>query len=413
MERTCAGGNTSAMAAVASPSPRARTAGARSPAPAPELDGFDHVEWWVGNARHAAHFFASGFGFDVVAHAGPETGVRDRTSYVLAAGRHLLRGRRSTLHRRTPTSPRHVARHGDGVRVRRLPGRRRRARRTPRDVARGGRSAPRPTRRADEHGHVVLASIAALRRHRPHARRARRLSGRLPPGLRSPPTLATDARPPVGLDTLRPRRRQRRARASSPSGSPGTSGVGTAPTAALQRGSDRDRVLGAALDRRVGRRVASCSRSTSRHRAAARVRSRSTSSTTRGPGVQHLALRTDDIVATVRRAARPRHPPAAACRRRTTTKRRRGWSGSTPSCRGNELAELGILVDRDDQGYLLQVFTENVASRPTVFCEIIQREGVAASARATSRRCSSRSRPSRHDAGTSAWSPCATPRGTF
>ena len=53
---------------------------------APELLGFDHLEWWVGNARHSAKFWASAFGFDVVAHAGPETGVRDRLSYVLQQG---------------------------------------------------------------------------------------------------------------------------------------------------------------------------------------------------------------------------------------------------------------------------------------------------------------------------------------
>ena len=56
------------------------------PAPAPELLGFDHVEWWVGNARHAAQFFSSGFGFAVEAYAGPETG-RARPDVVRAARR--------------------------------------------------------------------------------------------------------------------------------------------------------------------------------------------------------------------------------------------------------------------------------------------------------------------------------------
>ncbi len=54
----------------------------------------------------------------------------------------------------------------------------------------------------------------------------------------------------------------------------------------------------------------------------------------------------------------------------------------------HELAELGILVDRDDEGYLLQIFTKPVEDRPTLFFEIIQRRGRAVSARGTSRRCS-------------------------
>ena len=92
------------------------------------------------------------------------------------------------------------------------------------------------------------------------------------------------------------------------------------------------------------------------------------------PGVQHLALRTDDIVATVSalrdRGIRLLHVPAdyydAAPAR---------MAGLDVDLPWEQLAELGILVDRDDEGYLLQVFTETVASRPTAFIEIIQREG--------------------------------------
>ncbi len=92
------------------------------------------------------------------------------------------------------------------------------------------------------------------------------------------------------------------------------------------------------------------------------------------PGVQHLALRTNDIVATVgtlrERGIRLLHVPAdyydAAPAR---------MAGLDVDLPWEQLAELGILVDRDDEGYLLQVFTETVASRPTAFIEIIQREG--------------------------------------
>src|SRR5438132_4277492 len=77
------------------------------------LKGIDYVEFWVGNAFQAAHFYRSMLGFDVVAYAGPETGVRDRASYVLRQGE-LTFVITAGLE---PVSPvvQHVARHGDGV----------------------------------------------------------------------------------------------------------------------------------------------------------------------------------------------------------------------------------------------------------------------------------------------------------
>src|SRR5437899_2057463 len=80
----------------------------------PRLGGIDHLEWWVGNARAFAAFLASAFGFDPVARAGPETGRRDRVSYLLQQGdvRFLITGGL------TPESPvaEHVRTHGDGIR---------------------------------------------------------------------------------------------------------------------------------------------------------------------------------------------------------------------------------------------------------------------------------------------------------
>ena len=92
-----------------------------------------------------------------------------------------------------------------------------------------------------------------------------------------------------------------------------------------------------------------------------------------GPGVQHIALRTDDIVATVAGAARARRALHAGARHATTTRPASAWPGST--CRGTTSQRLNILVDRDDDGYLLQIFTETVTDRPTVFFEIIERRG--------------------------------------
>ena len=81
---------------------------------ASRLLGWDHLEWWVGNARAVTAWLSSGFGFEVVAYAGPETGVADRVSYVLAQGdvRFVVT---AGLGSDSEVSQ-HVLRHGDGVR---------------------------------------------------------------------------------------------------------------------------------------------------------------------------------------------------------------------------------------------------------------------------------------------------------
>ncbi len=92
-----------------------------------------------------------------------------------------------------------------------------------------------------------------------------------------------------------------------------------------------------------------------------------------GPGVQHIALRTDDIVATVAGAARSGRAVHASARRPTTSRLANASPVST--CRGARSQRLNILVDRDHDGYLLQIFTETITDRPAVFFEIIEREG--------------------------------------
>src|ERR1041384_8553085 len=78
------------------------------------LLGTDHVELWVGNAKQAAYFYEHAFGFQRTAYAGPETGVRDRASYVLEQGdiRFVVTSALREEHEIT----KHQARHGDGVR---------------------------------------------------------------------------------------------------------------------------------------------------------------------------------------------------------------------------------------------------------------------------------------------------------
>src|SRR6202789_3369699 len=122
------------------------------------LKGTDHVEFYVGNARQAAYYYRTAFGMGLVAYAGPETGQRDRSSYVVQQGK--IRFVLTTSLRSGSAIADHVARHGDGVRVIAL------------EVddarqawlettARGARSVAEPAETADEYGRLTTASIAA------------------------------------------------------------------------------------------------------------------------------------------------------------------------------------------------------------------------------------------------------------
>src|SRR3954451_13279450 len=122
------------------------------------LNGVDHVEMFVGNAKQAAYFYTRAFGFRTVAYAGLETGARDRASYVLQQGRIrlVLTG---ALHSESPIATHH-RRHGDGVKVIALS--------VPsvddawrEATARGAHGVVEPHEVQDEHGRVKLATIAA------------------------------------------------------------------------------------------------------------------------------------------------------------------------------------------------------------------------------------------------------------
>src|ERR1043165_6491660 len=121
------------------------------------LDGGDHVELWVGNAKQAAYFYEHAMGFTRTAYAGPETGVRDRASYVLAQGdaRFVVTSALREEHEIT----KHHARHGDGVRDISLtvPDATQAYREA---VSRGAGSVMEPKRDEDEFGKVERSAIA-------------------------------------------------------------------------------------------------------------------------------------------------------------------------------------------------------------------------------------------------------------
>src|ERR1700754_654033 len=122
------------------------------------LKGTDHVEFFVGNARQAAYFYRAAFGMSLVAYAGPETGQRDRASYVLQQGK--VRFVLTTALRTDSDIARHVDKHGDGVHAIALwvDDARQAWFET---TSRGARSVQEPTDFEDANGRIMTASIAA------------------------------------------------------------------------------------------------------------------------------------------------------------------------------------------------------------------------------------------------------------
>src|SRR5436190_15072824 len=121
------------------------------------LEGWDHVELWVGNAKQAAYFYEHAFGFTRTAYAGPETGVRDRASYVLEQGE--IRLVLTSPLREDSEIARHQCRHGDGVRdiALAVPDATEAYRQA---VQRGARGVPEPHTVEDSFGSNELAAIA-------------------------------------------------------------------------------------------------------------------------------------------------------------------------------------------------------------------------------------------------------------
>ena len=122
------------------------------------LKGTDHVEFYVGNARQAAYYYRTAFGMSLVAYAGPETGQRDRASYMVQQGK--IRFVFTTSLRPGSAIADHVAKHGDGVRVIALEVEDARQAWIE-TTSRGARSIAEPTETADEHGRIITSSIAA------------------------------------------------------------------------------------------------------------------------------------------------------------------------------------------------------------------------------------------------------------
>ena len=323
------------------------------------------MEFWVGNAKQAAFYYRKGFGFSQVAYAGLETGNREATSYVLRQGdAHLLLT--------TPLSPGHEAHehlrvHGDGVR----------------DIAfevedadfafaeavrRGARPALEPRDEADEHGAIRRAAVHTYgdTLHSLIARKEYR--GPFLPGFAAADVPGEDAGI-LRIDHM----------------------VGNVELGKMDEWAEYySRVFGfhryisfddkdisteySALMSIVMSDDSYAVKFPINEPAAGRRKSQIDEylEAYGGAGVQHIALQVADVIATVDRLqqngieflrvpdvyydALPARAPGL----------------EEPLA---EIQRLGILVDKDEEGYLLQIFTRPVQDRPTLFYEIIQRKG--------------------------------------
>lgn len=333
----------------------------------PVLAGIDHVEWWVGNARAFSAFLASAFGFEFVAYAGPETGRRDRVSYVLEQGevRFLVTGAL------TPDSPiaEHVRAHGDGVRdvCFRVDDA---AAAFEAAVARGGLPERPPATDADEDGEIHHAAIRTYGETVHTFLDRSGYGGPFAPGF-VPAALTAPAGPAVGLTrydhivgNVEKGRLDDwveyycRVLGFDPLVHFDDEQISTQYSALMSTVVwNHDSVVLPINEPAEGLRKSQIEEYLDYYRS---------------PGVQHIALRTADIVATVR-ALRDRGVRFLTVPPEYYEDARERMAGvDLPWA---DLQELGILVDRDRDGHLLQIFTETVTDRPTVFFEIIQREG--------------------------------------
>ncbi len=331
------------------------------------LNGTDHVEFYVGNARQAAYFYRVAFGMSLVAYAGPETGQRDRASYVLQQGkiRFVLT---------TPLQPSgeiadHIHRHGDGVR----------------DVAlwvddarhswrettkRGARSVREPFELKDEHGTVQMATIATYGDTVHTFVERSKYSGAFLPGYRAVDADAL-ARPTglLHIDHM----------------------VGNVGWNEMNRWVDYyGDIMGFSLYQHFDDADISTEYSALMSKVMANGNGRVKFPINEpaegrrksqieeyleyyhGPGIQHLALATDDIIATVSQLQHQGIEFLKVPHAYYSDLQTRMGKIDEPI---EELEKLGILVDRDDEGYMLQIFTRPVEDRPTLFYEIIQRKG--------------------------------------
>ena len=339
----------------------------QKPHPLAKID-WDYVEFYTGNAKQAAYYYCAAFGFDQVAYAGPETGVRDRASYLLVQNNLRFVLTSSLLPNDDIT--RHAALHGDGVKdiaivVDDC--------RTAFDaaVAAGARAIAPPAEVSDKDGQIVKATIATYGDTVHTFVERKNYGGTFMPGFTVLHKSIPHAAKPglLAIDHC----------------------VGNVGWGEMDSWGDfYARVFGFSQlvsfdDKDISTEytaLRSKVMTDAEHRVKFPINEPAQGKKKsqieeylefyRGAGVQHIAIRTDDIISTIR-----------------ALKQNGVEFLETPDTYYDDLEarvgrideatqvlrDLRILVDRDDRGYMLQIFTKPLQDRPTVFFEIIQRKG--------------------------------------
>ena len=332
------------------------------------INGTDYVEFYVGNAKQAAHYYKTAFGFRSVAYAGPETGVRDKASYVLQQGKIRL-VLTTALKSDHPVSE-HVKKHGDGVKILALWV----------DDAydafkqttkRGGKPYLAPQTITDEQGEVKMSGVYTYGETIHMFIERKNYCGVFMPGYKA---WKSDYAPAeVGLLYI-----------DHCVGNVGWNRMNEVVkwyedvmgfVNILSFDDNQINTEYSALMSKVMSNGNGYSKFPINEPAKGKKKSQVEEYLDfyEGEGVQHIAVATDDIIKTITelkaRGVEFLSPPPQA------------YYEMLPDRVGEideqieQLQNLGILVDRDEEGYLLQIFTKPVEDRPTLFFEIIQRKG--------------------------------------
>lgn len=336
------------------------------------LLGTDYVEFYVGNAKQSAHYYKTAFGFQSYAYKGLETGSRDHVSYVLKQDKIKL-VLTTPLNSQSPINQ-HLVKHGDGVKVIAL---------CVEDATaafnettkRGAKPFMEPTVEKDEYGEVVRSGIYTYGETVHVFVERKNYNGLFLPGFEA---WTSDYNPePVGLKFI--------------DHMVGNVGWGEMDIWVnwyeevmgfvnflsfddKQIHTEYSALMSKVMSNGNGRIKFPINEPAE---AAKRSQIEEYLDFYEGPGVQHLAVATDDIIQTVAqlkaRGVEFLPPPPQAYY--DDIPRRLGSHMEIMNEDISKLQELSILVDADEEGYLLQIFTKPVEDRPTLFFEIIQRMG--------------------------------------
>lgn len=336
------------------------------------LLGTDYVEFYVGNAKQSAHYYKTAFGFQSFAYAGLETGLKDRTSYVIKQDK--IKIILTTALKSDSPIGEHVKKHGDGVKVIALwvEDARKAFEET---TKRGAKVYMEPVVEKDEHGEVVRAGIYTYGETVHMFVERKNYKGTFLPGFKE---WKSDYNPtPVGLKFVDHMVGNVDWNQMNPTVKWYEDVMGFVNFLSFddkQIHTEYSALMSKVMSNGNGRIKFPINEPAKGNK---KSQIEEYIEFYEGAGVQHLALATDDIIKTVSelkaRGVEFLPPPPQAYY--DEIPKRLGVHKDMMKEDIAQLQKLSILVDADEDGYLLQIFTKPVEDRPTLFYEIIQRMG--------------------------------------